>query len=265
MQDTVAASAVIEQAKGVLMITHRSSADEAGEELARRARAGRRSLPDEARLTLDRLSAALLDDPASRHASLRDGAEEFSSARYLNGRASSAPPSPSGDVEPLQRRTKRRVPARRRRPKLPMAQEFLEALSGSVTVLTPVRGRGGKVEDYRIDAASPDAVDIAGRTGKELVGLRVLEAYPTVLGTELWDGYRSALETGTVWTGAPFEYEEAVAGIPHLSRFQVRAVPSGGRLVVTWERLGPGEREPGTPKPPSPCARATSSSSTRTA
>lgn len=124
-----------------------------------------------------------------------------------------------------------------------MAQEFLEALSGSVTVLTPVRGRGGKVEDYRIDAASPDAVDIAGRTGKELVGLRVLEAYPTVLGTELWDGYRSALETGTVWTGAPFEYEEAVAGIPHLSRFQVRAVPSGGRLVVTWERLGPGERE----------------------
>lgn len=124
-----------------------------------------------------------------------------------------------------------------------MEQEFLDGLSGSVILLTPVRGPGGKAEDYRIDAASPEALDIAGRTGKELVGLRVLEAYPTVLGTELWDGYRSALETGTIWTGAPFEYEEIVAGIPRLSRFQVRAAPWGGRLVVSWERLDPWERE----------------------
>ncbi|MGZ9928780.1 SpoIIE family protein phosphatase [Streptomyces sp. NC-S4] len=246
VKDTVAAAAVIEQAKGVLMVTHRSSAEQAGEELAERARAGSRSLAEEARLVLDRLSSALLDGPDPGHAAERVGSDLFSSARYRNG---SSPPPPSapapegGHAWFLAPRTRRRPPLRRRRPHLLMAQEFLDALSGSVTLLTPVRGRGGNVEDYRIDAASPEAVDIAGRTGRELVGLRVLEAYPTVLGTELWDGYRSALETGTVWTGAPFEYEEIVAGIPRLSRFQLRAAPSGGRLVVSWVRLDAGERE----------------------
>ncbi|MER7538386.1 SpoIIE family protein phosphatase [Streptomyces sp. NPDC097704] len=243
MRDTVAASAVIEQAKGVLMVTYRLSADQAGEELARRARAGRRSPADEARLTLDRLSPALPDNAASRRGEEREVGDVFSSARYRNGGSLPAPPSPAGGgAEPPQRRLRRRTPSRHRRSRLP-AQGFPDGPAGSVTVLTPVRGRGGEVEDYRIDAASPEAVDVAGRTGEELVGLRVLEAYPRVLGTELWDGCRSALETGTVWTGAPFEYEEIVAGTPRLSRFRARAVPSGGRLVVSWERLDPGERE----------------------
>ncbi|MEV7558841.1 SpoIIE family protein phosphatase [Streptomyces sp. NPDC089795] len=244
VKDTVATAAVIEQAKGVLMVTHRSSAERAGEELAERARAGRRSLAEEARLTLARLSSALEDDPDSNRRTERVGADLFSSARYRNGGSPPTAPLLEGDhAEPLPRRTRRHPPLHRRRPQLQMAHEFLAALSGSVTLLTPIRGRGGIVEDYRIDAASPEAVDVAGRTGKELVGLRVLEAYPTVLGTELWDGYRSALETGTVWTGAPFEYEEIVAGIPRLSRFRIRAAPSGGRLVVSWERLDAGERE----------------------
>ncbi|MFE5534746.1 SpoIIE family protein phosphatase [Streptomyces sp. NPDC056492] len=242
VKGTVAAAAVIEQAKGVLMVTHRASAEQAGEELAERARAGGRSLAEEARLTLDRLSSALLDNAEPGPPAERFGADLFSSARYRNG--GSRPTARVEDhAKTLPRRTRRLPPVRRRRPKLPMAQAFLNGLSGSVTLLTPVRGRGGIVEDYRIDAASPEAIDIAGRTGKELVGLRVLEAYPMVLGTELWDGYRSALETGTVWTGAPFEYEEVVAGIPRLSRFRIRAAPSGGRLVVSWERLDAGEHE----------------------
>lgn len=217
--DTLAASAVIEQAKGMLMVAQGSSAEQAGEELARRARAARRSVVDEARITLDRLSPALADDPVSPHDAERETGALFSSGVCLNG-----------DDPSLQGRS---------RPS--MEQEFLDGLEGSVAVLTPVRGRDGRVEDYRVDAASPEAVDAAGRTGDELIGLRVLEAYPTVLGTELWHGFRSALETGTVWTGVPFEYEEIVAGIPRLSRFRVRAASSGGRLIVSWKRLDPGE------------------------
>ncbi|MBT2543438.1 SpoIIE family protein phosphatase, partial [Streptomyces sp. ISL-44] len=241
-QKAVAPSAVIEQAKGVLMATHRVSAQDAGEELARHARVSRRSLADEAQIVLDRLSPMPAGDPVTRHASERDTEDLFSSARYRNGGSPPLPPPAVDGGGPSPRPSRRRLRPRTRQ-RLPRAQEFLDGLSGSVTVLTPVHGPGGKVEDYRIDAASPDGLDIAGRTSKELVGLRVLEAYPTVLGTELWDGYRSALETGTAWTGAPFEYEETVAGIPRLSHFQVRAAPCDGRLVVSWERLDPGERE----------------------
>lgn len=154
-------------------------------------------------------------------------------------------PAPAPDLDPaLDPAPAPDPPRRRSRPWRQSAeQEFLDGLCGSVTVLSPVRGPGGELEDYRVVAASPEAVDIAGRTGKELVGLRVLEAYPTVLGTVLWEGYRSALETGTVWTGAPFEYEEVVAGLPRLSRFRVRAAPWGDRLVVSWVRLDAEERE----------------------
>ncbi|MEV7416230.1 SpoIIE family protein phosphatase [Streptomyces sp. NPDC089919] len=123
------------------------------------------------------------------------------------------------------------------------AQRMLDTLPGSVILLTPVRGPLGGVEDFRVDAASPGALDIGGRRGKELIGLRVLENYPTVLGTSLWHGYVDALESGTVYEGEPFTYEEVSAGPPRHSTFSVRAVPLAGRLVVSWVRHDTDERE----------------------
>ncbi|WMX43607.1 SpoIIE family protein phosphatase [Streptomyces roseicoloratus] len=120
---------------------------------------------------------------------------------------------------------------------------MLDGLPGSAIFLKPVLGTEGEVTDFRIMAASPEAVDVAGRTGRELVGLSVLETYPNVDGSELWRGYLQALETGTVYEGEPFEYEEVLAGIPRLSRFAVRAAACKGGLVVSWVRLDTGERE----------------------
>ncbi|MFI6639006.1 PP2C family protein-serine/threonine phosphatase [Streptomyces sp. NPDC050504] len=122
-------------------------------------------------------------------------------------------------------------------------QPVLDGLSGSVIFLMPVYGCDGRVTDFRVTAASPDAVDIGSRRGGELVGLSVLETYPTVVGTELWDGYLKALEGGGRYEGEPFEYEEVLAGVARLSRFAVRAAACQGGLVVSWVRLDTGERE----------------------
>ncbi|GGT19329.1 PP2C family protein-serine/threonine phosphatase [Streptomyces purpureus] len=132
-----------------------------------------------------------------------------------------------------------------RAPALPAAavQELLDGLSGSVTFLLPLPGADGEIQDFRITAASPDALDVAGRRGKELVGLSLLETYPTVRGTALWDGYLGALATGTRYEAEPFEYEEVLGGIARLSRFTVRATPCQGGLIVSWIRLDNGERE----------------------
>ncbi|MER5884882.1 SpoIIE family protein phosphatase [Streptomyces sp. NPDC001941] len=121
-------------------------------------------------------------------------------------------------------------------------QEVLDGLPGSAIFLAPVYGDDGGVSDFRILAATPDAVDIGARRGKELVGLSVLETYPTVAGTEVWQGYLQAL-AGARYEGEPFEYEEVLAGIPRLSRFAVRATPCQGGLIVSWVRLDNGERE----------------------
>ncbi|PYC87616.1 serine/threonine protein phosphatase [Streptomyces tateyamensis] len=135
-----------------------------------------------------------------------------------------------------------RAPAALADPATAVARQVLAGLSGSVALLQAEYGRGGQVTDFRFIAASPEAVDIAGRRGPELVGLTVLGAYPGVAGTTLWRGYLQALHTGTGWEGE-LEYEEAAAGIPRLSRYRVRATPCHGGLVVTWERLDTRERE----------------------
>ncbi|MEV4193351.1 PP2C family protein-serine/threonine phosphatase [Streptomyces toxytricini] len=126
---------------------------------------------------------------------------------------------------------------------VPAVQSVLDGLPGSVTFLLPVLDADGAVTDFRIAAASPEAIDIGARRGKELIGLSVAATYPTVVGSPLWDGYLQALRTGVRYEGDPFEYEEVLAGIPRLSRFAVRASASHGGLIVSWVRLDSGERE----------------------
>ncbi|MEU8515061.1 SpoIIE family protein phosphatase [Kitasatospora sp. NPDC048722] len=123
-----------------------------------------------------------------------------------------------------------------------VARQVLASLPGSVALLRPEYGRGGEVTDFRFTAASPEAVDIVGHRGPELVGLSVRETYPGVVGSPLWKGYLQALKTGAGWEGE-LKYEEGAAGVPRLSRYSVRAVPCQGGLAVSWKRLDRGERE----------------------
>ncbi|MGW5781270.1 SpoIIE family protein phosphatase [Streptomyces sp. NPDC003863] len=122
-------------------------------------------------------------------------------------------------------------------------QGIFDALSGPAVLLTPMRSADGRVEDFRIDAASAESVDVAGRRGRDLVGRRILETYPTVAGSDLWEGYLDTLTTGTVYEGLPFTYEETALGVPYESVYSVRASPLGGRLVVCWIRHDTSERE----------------------
>ncbi|MEV4740247.1 SpoIIE family protein phosphatase [Streptomyces sp. NPDC049555] len=113
-------------------------------------------------------------------------------------------------------------------------QRVFDALPGPAVLLTPLRSPAGDVEDFRIDAAAPHSVDIAGRRGRRMVGLRVLECYPTMAGAPPWRGYLETLATGQPYEGAPFVYEEVVDGIRQVSSYSVRAARLGDGLVVTW-------------------------------
>lgn len=115
-----------------------------------------------------------------------------------------------------------------------LVQAVFDVLPGPAILLTPLRSPAGEIEDFRIDAAAPQSVDIAGRRGRALVGLRVLECYPTVAGADVWQGYLRTLTTGTPYEGEPFAYEEVTAGLRQRSVYSVRAVKLGDALVVTW-------------------------------
>ncbi|MFF8378199.1 SpoIIE family protein phosphatase [Streptomyces sp. NPDC015661] len=122
-------------------------------------------------------------------------------------------------------------------------QTIFDTVPGPMVLLSPLWSKDGEVEDYRIDAAAPDSADVAGRRGRELVGRRILETYPTVAGTPLWEGYRKTLTTGTVYESEPFTYEEVTAGVPQRSVYSVRVSRLGDRLVVSWIRHDTSERQ----------------------
>lgn len=122
-------------------------------------------------------------------------------------------------------------------------QAVFDALPGAAILLTPLRSASGAVEDYRIGAATSEAVDVFGRTGREMVGRQVLESYPSVAGEPLWQGYLQALETGVPFESEPFVYPDVVGEVPVTATYSVRAAPLGEGLLVTWLRHDPAERQ----------------------
>ncbi|MBL1084360.1 SpoIIE family protein phosphatase [Streptomyces actinomycinicus] len=115
-------------------------------------------------------------------------------------------------------------------------QAVFDVLPGAVILLSPLRTASGEIEDYRIDAATPDAVDVFGRTGRDMVGRHVLESYPSVAGEPLWQGYQRALATGVPFEGEPFAYQDVVGEVTVTATYSVRAAALGESLVVSWLR-----------------------------
>ncbi|MGW1005856.1 SpoIIE family protein phosphatase [Streptomyces sp. NPDC002520] len=124
-----------------------------------------------------------------------------------------------------------------------VVQRIFDALPGPAVLLTLLWTPTGAVEDFRIDAAAPESVDVAGRRGRELVGRRVLETYPTLAGTPAWSGYLETLLTGSPYESGPFSYQETLVGVPHASTYSVRASRLGDSLVVSWVSHDTTERQ----------------------
>ncbi|MGW8701665.1 SpoIIE family protein phosphatase [Streptomyces eurythermus] len=122
-------------------------------------------------------------------------------------------------------------------------QAVFDALPGQAVLLTPLRAASGEVTDYRIAAATPEATDVFGRTGRDLVGRHLLENYPAVAGAPLWRGCLRALETGVPYESEPFAYQDAGVPASATATYTVRAAPLGEGLVVTWLRYDPVDRQ----------------------
>ncbi|MFK4144653.1 SpoIIE family protein phosphatase [Streptomyces sp. NPDC004065] len=117
------------------------------------------------------------------------------------------------------------------------------AMPGATTLLTPLRSPSGQVEDYRVDAATAATVDVVGRSGRELVGLRVLECWPAVAEEPVWQGWLRTLTTGEPYESEPYAQQELSSGGRELSTYSVRAARMGDCLVVTWLRQDSSDRQ----------------------
>jgi serine phosphatase RsbU (regulator of sigma subunit) len=125
-------------------------------------------------------------------------------------------------------------------------QAVFDALPGEAMLLTPLRGATGKVEDYRIDAVTPEAVrvlGVLGNPGREPAGRRMLECFPGIAEEALWQGCLHTLATGEPYEGEPFGRQEVVAGAAELSTHSIRVARLGGGLVLSWIRHDSSDRQ----------------------
>jgi serine phosphatase RsbU (regulator of sigma subunit)/PAS domain-containing protein len=123
-----------------------------------------------------------------------------------------------------------------------LVQQILDVVPGEVTLWAPVRDEAGAVIDFEVEAASPEAVDILGRRGRELVGARVSTTHPAVIGTERWQVYEQVLATGTGAHVPPFTYPGNHEGVPDGARYSMKLERLGGKLLISWAALDEDDR-----------------------
>ncbi|MCT9931782.1 SpoIIE family protein phosphatase [Planotetraspora sp. A-T 1434] len=121
-------------------------------------------------------------------------------------------------------------------------QAMLDVISVQAVWCVPIRNGLGDITDFEVRAASPDAIDVHGRSGKELIGVRTLAMYPSVLDTPLWQSYLRVMRTGEPEEVIRYEHMEAVRGIPHRSIYTVKASRLRDGLLQVWTRHDDEER-----------------------
>jgi PAS domain S-box-containing protein len=126
---------------------------------------------------------------------------------------------------------------------LASVQTILDMLPASAAVLSPVHDDAGEVVDYVIEAASPEAIDVAGRRGAELVGLRILQCYPTIRDSPLWTAQQQVLTDTRKREVGPFTYVEVVEGVPAEAVYSFQVSRLGAGLLVSWARHDERQRQ----------------------
>jgi serine phosphatase RsbU (regulator of sigma subunit) len=115
----------------------------------------------------------------------------------------------------------------------PWLRAVLDAIPGPAALLSPVRDEHGKVVDFQVDACNSDTTDKTGRRPEDLVGGRLLERYPGLALSGLFDAYVQVIETGTPLRRSPCQYALS-AGRVLSATTSIRACRVGGGLLVSW-------------------------------
>jgi serine phosphatase RsbU (regulator of sigma subunit) len=116
-----------------------------------------------------------------------------------------------------------------------VVQEMLDAVLGSHSWLLPVCDSRGEVVDFEVAATSPEAVDVAGRRGRQMLGVRIGVAYPEAT-RDIWATYLRVLADGQPREVGRMTYRHTDEGLPATATYSIRAGRLSDGLLVSWVR-----------------------------
>ncbi len=113
------------------------------------------------------------------------------------------------------------------------SQPILDALPDPVVLLLPQRDADGEVSDFIYTYANGLACAFHDRRQDQMLGARLLDLHPAVLGNGLFDRYVRAMETGGAFKIDALDYpcDGAVGPIHH---YDIHVVPVGGSICFLW-------------------------------
>lgn len=112
----------------------------------------------------------------------------------------------------------------------------LDTSFGSGLLLVPVRDDEGDVVDFTIAYANLDVPDTIAPTRSELVGRRLLDVYPHLGPSGVFDEYRKVSRTGERYTRPPEAETAIIDGVPRPVTVSRRAVRLGTAVFATARR-----------------------------
>ncbi|MET8991336.1 SpoIIE family protein phosphatase [Nonomuraea wenchangensis] len=127
-------------------------------------------------------------------------------------------------------------PAPPRRAWIEAVRQVIDALPERHILILPEYDVTGQVADYVIAAAAPSVVDLSGRDGAEILGRRMSEIYPSVVGGPIWDAWRETLRDGRPREVGPVPYAGSADGAPVEVLLTVKVWPVGDGLLQSWVR-----------------------------
>ncbi|OJF14167.1 hypothetical protein BG844_11215 [Couchioplanes caeruleus subsp. caeruleus] len=110
-------------------------------------------------------------------------------------------------------------------------------MPGNHIVLVPMHDDAGLLVDYRLVAVSRTLVDLSGNTGSRLIGRRVSETYPTIVGGPVWQAWADVLADGRQRRVGPFPYVHSDDGKSSEHLLSARVHPCGTGLLNSWVRF----------------------------
>ncbi|MFC5751192.1 SpoIIE family protein phosphatase [Actinomadura rugatobispora] len=117
----------------------------------------------------------------------------------------------------------------------PWLDSILDAIPIPAALLFPIRDRDGRVAEFYVDRCNSHATGLMGRTPEQITGGRLLEAFPGLALSGMFDAYVRVLETGVPLSQEPFTYEEPFHGVLYPAVLSLRAQRVGGGLLVSWQ------------------------------
>lgn len=110
--------------------------------------------------------------------------------------------------------------------------EVFDELIDPMMVLGAMRDGVGAIVDFRFVAANRSAFEFMRLPSDELIGARLLELFPGLAPTGLFERYARVVETGEPLVLDDHPYLSELLGEERL--FDIRAVRAGENLVFTW-------------------------------